>query len=165
MEGKITLLDATGAEIGETYTRRARQLVKQQRAIWANDTHTAVQFMADTDEEWDTIASPAPPAPTSEPTSTLYALAEQRIHARRLIVWHTVLVFPVLMFIILMGDLARTSGGYMFAAFICGVWLTVYASHVRNYVKTHGILRSKSWKQRHKFRIEAEVEHLRRMGF
>ena len=44
MENKVSLYNSYGIKIGETFTRRARQLVRQQRAMWTDDTQTAVRF-------------------------------------------------------------------------------------------------------------------------
>ena len=44
MENKITLYTSDGVKIGETFTRRASQLVKQQRAMWTDDSQTAIRF-------------------------------------------------------------------------------------------------------------------------
>ena len=44
MENKVALYNANGAKIGETYARRARQLVNQQRAMWVDDTQTSIRF-------------------------------------------------------------------------------------------------------------------------
>jgi len=44
MENKIILYNSSGAKIGETYPRRAKQLINQQRAMWTDDTQTAIRF-------------------------------------------------------------------------------------------------------------------------
>ena len=44
MDGKILLYDSNDVKIGETYIRRARQLVKQQRATWTDDSQKAIKF-------------------------------------------------------------------------------------------------------------------------
>jgi len=123
MESKVTLFDASGVQIGETYARRARQLVKQQRAIWADDTHTAIQFMPD-QEEWEMAHAEAEMAHTpssqaatatasSAATATssfsaasshshmsghkpgvLYMLAEQRIIDRKRMILHSLIFIP-----------------------------------------------------------------------
>ncbi|MCL2216161.1 MAG: 2TM domain-containing protein [Defluviitaleaceae bacterium] len=45
MEGKVLLYDYNDVKIGETYVRRARQLVKQQRAFWTDGSQTAIRFL------------------------------------------------------------------------------------------------------------------------
>jgi len=44
MENKVTLYNSNNIKIGETYMRRARQLVRQQRAIWTDSYETAIRF-------------------------------------------------------------------------------------------------------------------------
>ena len=44
MEGKVLLYDANDAKIGQTFLRRAKQLVKQQRAAWIGDRQEAIRF-------------------------------------------------------------------------------------------------------------------------
>ena len=44
MENKVALYNSNGIKIGETYIRRARQLIRQQRAMWTDDTETAIRF-------------------------------------------------------------------------------------------------------------------------
>jgi len=44
MEGKVLLYNSNDVKIGETYMRRARQLVKQQRAVWIDDGQEAIRF-------------------------------------------------------------------------------------------------------------------------
>jgi len=45
MEGKVLLYDSNDIKIGDTYVRRARQLVKQQRAYWIDDSQSAIRFL------------------------------------------------------------------------------------------------------------------------
>ena len=178
MEGKVILLNAKGIEVGETYTRRARQLVKQQRAVWADDTHTAIQFMPDTEEEWETLAEPAlvspPVAPASMPieeSSALYALARRRIRDRRRLILHTLAVIPgYLGFLMLAYMLSGHRGpgelGFLTLGFLWGVWTMYYIYRVRDYLRAHkSILNSDSWDTRQRLKLQAEVDHLRRMGY
>ncbi|MCL2286055.1 MAG: hypothetical protein FWC32_06765 [Firmicutes bacterium] len=44
MEKKVVLYNHNNVKIGETFIRRARQLVRQQRAMWTDDSETAVRF-------------------------------------------------------------------------------------------------------------------------
>jgi len=46
MENKVLLFDSNDVKIGETFIRRAKQLVKQQRAIWIDDNQSAIRFAA-----------------------------------------------------------------------------------------------------------------------
>jgi len=174
MEGKVILLDANGVEIGETYTRRARQLVKQQRAMWADDTHTAIQFAPDPAEEWEmpaeTIPTPPPAAPTSEKTSTLYAIAAKRLQDRRRMIWHSLLLIPFYIITASFWDAASgwrmTSMGFLSLGVVWGMWTMAYLYRLFRYIKTYGnSLRPKDWEGRRRLRLEAEVDRLRRMGF
>ena len=47
MEEKVFLYDSNNKKIGKTYIRRARQLVKQQRAFWVDNTQKAIRFVAE----------------------------------------------------------------------------------------------------------------------
>ena len=173
MESKVIMYDASGAEVGETYTRRARQLVKQQRAVWADDTHTAIRFAPDAMEEWE--VAPAPPpgaaAPASDKSSALYALAERRVRDRRLIVLHSVALIPVFFLILLwgVGSYHARRGGEMFLIFMgigMGAWVTAYICHLRNYIRMSAYLPLPgSWAARRKMKLDVEVERLRRMGY
>jgi len=63
IETKVTLYNANEVKIGETYTRRARQLVRQQRAMWIDDTQSAIRFapgMENTDVQGGTEESITP---------------------------------------------------------------------------------------------------------
>jgi len=44
MENKVSLYNSNDTKIGETFTRRARQLVRQQRAMWIDDTQTSIRM-------------------------------------------------------------------------------------------------------------------------
>jgi len=44
MDNKVMLLDSNDVKIGETFIRRAKQLVRQQRATWVDDTQSAIRF-------------------------------------------------------------------------------------------------------------------------
>ena len=173
MEGKVIMYDANGTEIGETYTRRARQLVKQQRAIWADDTHTAISFMPDTVEDWELTPPPAPssthtPTPEIDRTSTLYAIAAKRMRDRRRIIWHSLALVPVFIIIFIWGITsyhATRHGGegfLIFMGFSWGVWITAYINHLRAYLKNSDYIPRST---RRKILLDAEVDRLRRMGY
>ena len=178
MEGKVIMLDANGVEIGETYTRRARQLVKQQRAIWADDTHTTIRFMPDTVEDWELAPLPelAPmpavsssgPAPEIDRTSALYAIAARRMRDRRRIIWHTLALIPVFLLILIWGMTTyhgtRHGGeGFLIMMGFCwGVWVTAYVNHLRSYLRSLDHLPRST---RKRLMLDAEVDRLRRMGY
>ena len=90
MEGKVLLYDAEGKKIGETFARRARQLVKQQRAVWMDDRQAAAQFVADVDD-WQTVDNKDEgPIPVFDDEGWVVTLAKKRILWRRLYVVHSV---------------------------------------------------------------------------
>jgi len=53
MADKVLMYDANDVKVGEIFTRRARQLVKQQRAIWTDDSQDAIRFAPDLEEDFD----------------------------------------------------------------------------------------------------------------
>jgi len=176
MESKVIMYDANGTEVGETYTRRARQLVKQQRAVWADDTHTAIRFAPDTTEEWEAepTSAPAPTAhtPVSESSYALYALAEKRVRDRNRVILHSVALIPVLIIIFIWGVSSWNArrGGEMFILFMgigWGAWVTSYICHLRNYIRKYNTLLGPggSWSARRRMALDVEVDRLRRMGY
>jgi len=172
MEGKVILLDANGVEIGETYTRRARQLVKQQRAMWANDTHTAIQFAPDPAEDWELPPEfPPEPAPAlPDKTSVLYAMAAKRIQDRRRLIIHSLIFIPVFILIAIFWDAASgwrmSPMGFLSMGFVWGIWTMIYFYRLRAYIKDYWhTLSAKDWKGRRRLKLEAEVDRLRRMGY
>jgi len=181
MESKVIMHDASGAEVGETYSRRARQLVKQQRAVWADDTHTAIRFVPDTAEEWEAEPDPtaathssaihAAPPSAKDKTGALYAMAERRIRDRNRLIWHTVALLPVFIIIFAWGystyNAVRSGELFLlFAGFLQGAWVMSYISRLRNYVKMSGYLPIPgSWEARRKMALDIEVDRLRRMGY
>jgi len=91
MEDKVLLYDADGKKIGETFMRRARQLVKQQRAMWMDDRQRAVQFVADVDD-WEMVDDKGEgPIPVFDDEAWMVDLAQKRIRQRRLYVVHSII--------------------------------------------------------------------------
>jgi len=56
MENKVSLYNSNDIKIGETFPRRARQLVKQQRAKWIDGSQSSIRF-APGMENMDTAAN------------------------------------------------------------------------------------------------------------
>ena len=48
MVEQLTVYDENGAPIGMTFPKRARQLISKQRALWHDDTHTAIRLLPET---------------------------------------------------------------------------------------------------------------------
>ncbi|MCL2189587.1 MAG: hypothetical protein FWC16_11560 [Defluviitaleaceae bacterium] len=113
MDGKnrVTLYDAEYNKIGETFARRGAQLVRQQRAEWTDDSHSAIRFHpgmehADTCEDAGEEI-PAVPATHDTPTPREAALpdgifleeVDRQMRARRRFVIHTFLLLPGVTFV------------------------------------------------------------------
>ena len=123
MEAKISLYDANEVKIGETFMRRAKQLVKQQRAEWMDESYNAIKFAQDTDEFSGQDSESA--AESSD--KWLVALAEQRIKERGRFILHSVLALPTwFILFVLFGNATRT---LELSFFITGVCLTSYLIH------------------------------------
>ncbi|MCL2190306.1 MAG: hypothetical protein FWC16_14875 [Defluviitaleaceae bacterium] len=173
LDTKIALYNAENERIGETFSRRARQLVKQQRAQWTDETHTAIRFLPDAPEEWEMseMVSPSPEvdaAPEAhDSNSTLYVLARTRIGTRRRMLWHTLALLPGILFISLIAD--GMFRGFD-AGFVLGVGLTLwgvsYFKTVRNFLKyNRGFFMFADMEGRHARKLAAEIEALKRMGY
>jgi len=115
---KIILYDENDVKIGETFMRRARQLVKQQRGEWTDDSQTAVKFFPDKSENWETV---------EVEDGSLVELAKARIRERSWIIVHSIAFIPGLFFLIIFianffnGDTSFALG------FVSGSWITAYA--------------------------------------
>jgi len=142
METKIQLYDSNGNKMGETYLRRAKQLVKQQRAVWTDEFETAIQFMPGS-EAYDVHELPdrapkfvsAPritPKPMAE-DSNLVALAIKRIQQKRFFIWHTILFLPAWLVLVILADtMIRNDVAAM--AFVTGSMFTAYGIHFFHFV-------------------------------
>jgi hypothetical protein len=177
MESKIALYNADGAQIGETFLRRARQLVKQQRATWMDDNHTAVRFHPDPADDFETAeeASPYPSSEKSPERDHLYALAKIRLRDRRRVIIHLLMFIPAFIAIIFFSIIIDSGFGegaaFLFFGFFSGVLLTFnvcnvysyYKQHIKDKVYTTGAIGY--WKNRRAIQLAAEVERLKRMGY
>ena len=89
MDIKIALYDADGNKIGETFKRRAKQLVKQQRAVWEDESQTSIRFLPDEDNFFEEVEE--------EKESTKNALimykAKQNVKERKNIIKHAIAYF------------------------------------------------------------------------
>jgi len=172
---KIALYNAEGDRMGETFSRRARQLVKQQRATWMNSDHTAIQFIADEPEAWD--AEPAhtyrheAPAPEM-PDAALLELAHKRISTRRWFFLHALALIPGYVFwSVISNALFWRSGGNQFDyGMAVGVTITLWTvSFVVSFVRfkkyNRGYFPFALTESRHERKLAKEVEQLRRMGY
>ena len=179
MEAKIKLFDADGTQIGETFARRARQLVKQQRAIWMDDDHSAIRFNPDsTEDDWNEeiehgkIPRTIEKHPELDP---LYVFAKKRLTERRRVILHLVLLVPemiaVIFFTVIIGNGWHSEPAFLFFGFVSGVLITANACNVYYYYdkyvkgRPYGVGTSSYWENRREMQLAAEVEKLRRMGY
>ena len=166
IDTKVTLYDAENKRMGETFSRRARQLVKQQRANWTDETHTAIRFLPDAAEEWE-AETETPEAPASM-DKNLYALATKRINTRRKMFWHTLGLIPGYMFF------AVAANGWMrygfdrglFVGVMFTLWTLSYIYTVRQFIKHNkGFFPLAEMENRRARKLLDEVERLKRMGY
>jgi len=173
MESKIALYEADGTQIGETFIRRARQLVKQQRAVWMDDSHTAIQFVADVSDVEEVKEESAASYPDGD--KKLYALAEMRLRDRRRMIMHLLLIIPQFFLVIIVANIISNGWhgepAFLFVGFAFGVMATFNIMNIRAYYRQHvegqafdaGLFAY--MKNRREIQLAAEVERLRRMGY
>ena len=164
MKNKVMLFDASGTPVGETFMRRARQLVNQQRAEWINDS--AIRFAPDADvneAEWNTdfTGEPATPIPGAAATGSealLYYIAERRISERRMFILHSILMLPVYLILLLLAAAIGRNGQY-FLLTTWSAWTTPYMLHAFVFIRE----RLKEYRPEDRERqLEREVDKLRR---
>jgi hypothetical protein len=166
-EGKITLLDHNGNRVGETFIRRAKQLVKQQRAMWANESHTAIRFSEGEtqmhEDDLDEIESTRDDAAVIE-------LARIRLSSRRRFFWNTVLLLPgyLLAFIVanMMWFRPNTSTGF-FLGVAFTLWTVFYVYNAVRFFKLNRGMHTFPFsllENRYNRKLKAEIELIKRMS-
>jgi len=169
MEAKVLLIDANGVEIGETYSRRARQLVKQQRAIWADDSHTAIKFAPDHEEEWEQPQEELPVSRLEKSPEALYILAEKRIRDRKRMIIHTLLLIPgyiaFTIFWNIMTDGRMHHMSFLTLGIAWGMWTMYFITQLRAFIKNYSVNIPRDWESRRRIKLEAEIDRLKRMGY
>ena len=112
MEGKVLLYDSNDVKIGETFVRRARQLVKQQRASWISDNQDAIRFAPGMEKLDDAAADDMYDKKLLQSTDDeLMKLAKRRVHARFAFNLHRSIVLVLSVFFVAI-YLLTDSGGY-----------------------------------------------------
>ena len=114
MEGKVILYDSNNIKIGETFVRRARQLVKQQRASWVSDDQTAIRFAPGMEKADDLIDDHTHETYTAHSTdidADLLNLARKRVRAWFAFKLHLSLAIIINVFLIMVYMLTDR-GGY-----------------------------------------------------
>ncbi|MDR1704755.1 MAG: 2TM domain-containing protein [Clostridiales bacterium] len=167
MESKVLLFDANNTKVGETFMRRARQLVSSQRAEWTDEHHTAIRFAADAEDLPIPVADTAstPPAETAD-EAWIYAAAERQIKERRNFIMHSIGFVPGIFALFLITtaivDQIMIDAEYFFI-FTLGGWCTAYGIHLwffaRKRLKNFRLLDTE---KRKAYRLNAEVERIRR---
>jgi hypothetical protein len=181
LDTKITLYNADNKRIGETFSRRARQLVKQQRAQWTDETHTAVRFLPDAAAEWEmgeaeeaaesiveeSRTAGRIPAPTKD--ASLYALAKKRLQTRRRLFWNALFLIPgyALFAAISEGFFWRQDFLTGFSFGVTGtLWTMLFIYNVYMFRKyNRGYLHFLGAENRTARKLAEEVDRLKRMGY
>jgi len=171
MEGKVLLYDPNDVKIGETYIKRARQLVKQQRALWVDDSHTSIRFVSGV-ETLDAATSPDENDNMADsPAATHYddwliELAAKRISQRKRFIFHSIAVIPGWFILfgfttLILND--ATIGAIAFVMFMLGSWVTGYAIHACQFAipRFYSRMRSKEREERKARVLEIEVANLK----
>jgi len=165
MENKVLLYDISGKKVGETFMRRARQLVKQQRAMWMDDGQTAVQFITDVNTKEIMDDAEISPLPVFDDEAWMIDLANKRIIQRRVYITHSVAfaigTIPLSFAISLAAD---NSYWFMMAMAITATssWFLGFMAHTIVFaVKMHRVRRpdEASGQQR---AIEREIANIKR---
>jgi hypothetical protein len=175
MDDRVIVIGENNVIAGKTYNRRARQLISKQRAVWADETHTAILLSPSVSaHEWQE-AEAAPSAgesgvPAAEDAASwderrLYALAAKRVRGRKRFIWHTAALLPgyIALFMLYGGvfNYIYYPGADYILLFLLGVWTTAYAMHA--YLFFTPWFRSYS-RRSEAGRIKAEMEKLKTAG-
>jgi len=158
MEGKVSLYNSDDIKIGETFLRRARQLVRRQRAMWVDDSKTAIRLAAGiedisdvTDNCEEVSAAVDPTAPHHDggmPSDWMLPMVEKLMRERRRFVVHTFIYFPLaFLFSVAFFILGETG---VFVPFV--IWVMAYPIHAYLY------LTDKSARKRIAKRLTMEAE-------
>ena len=126
MDGKVVLYDSHDVKIGETYMRRARQLVKQQRASWIDDSQNSIRFAPGMEHMDDPMPIDTPGYDIDARTDKeLMKLAKRRVHARFAFKLHASLL-PILSAFFIIIYMLTDPGGYFWPIWpMLGIGLSV----------------------------------------
>ena len=159
MRKMITMFDASDEKIGETFFRRARQLVRQQRASWTSDDQKAIKFvpgLENISEEEEGMPQ------DSANEKWIHELAIKRIQDRKLFRWHSIAILPglIIVFFVTVSMVHPLYGGQVAMLFLGLAWgslSTAYLIHVFFYLKKYPIRDNASKKARREREIAAEI--------
>jgi len=136
MEGKVILYDSRNNRIGETFVRRARQLVKQQRAAWTDDNCTAIRF-AHGMENMDDSTDDTDKELIQRSDEELMKLAKRRVQARFALVLHGSIVL-MLSVLLIMIYFVTDPGGYFWPVWPISSFIFSIVIHAIVYKMTNG---------------------------
>ena len=157
----IAMIDSNENKIGETFYRRAKQLVKQQRAVWTSDEKNAIKFIQDMEN-----------IPEDDPTQEqdeewIFKLAAKRIKDRKLFKWHSIMLIPGLIltwiFGLIISDASHPVNGAFFIGFSWGSWITSYIIHAYFYFKKYPFGGQAAKKARKERELAAEIAAIKSM--
>ena len=160
MSNMITMYDASDNKMGETFFRRAKQLVKQQRAAWTGDDQKAIKFVPGMEYLNEGVDDTSSKDSTEE--KWIHELAIKRIKDRRLFKWHSITFVPGLIFAFMVaaGMIDAAFGGNAALLFLGLAWgslSTAYFIHLYFYVKKYPLRDSSVKKARKQREIAAEI--------
>ena len=175
MEDKVQLYNSSGVKIGETYARRAKQLVKQQRALWIDESCCALRFISgmenlDVNDTNEAVKDADKPAVIKSNDDWLINLAKRKLRERKLFIFHSVSFIPVFFLLYLVLMLVLDGGSYLtmlsmglIMGLTMGSWATAYVAHAYFFIKNRRIHKVKQFKNERMERLLAkEVSLLQR---
>jgi len=93
---QVAVFDKSGAQVGKTFPKRAKQLVSKQRALWHNDEHTAIFLLPEDDNPEATMKELEVEATTESDDLLLY-IARKNVSQRRNLIKHVVVYLIALL--------------------------------------------------------------------
>ena len=124
MESKVLIYNSDDIKIGETFIRRARQLVRRQRAIWVNDEQTAIRFAPGMENMDNATAVFEKFQDSDKLINRLMPLAEKRMRERKRFVIHTFATIPLAIIFIYLYSMDMNTIGFHL------IWAIPYIAHV-----------------------------------
>jgi len=142
MEGKVLLYDSNNVKIGETFFRRAKQLVKKQRAIWVDEHQDAIRFAPGMEHMHDSITDDFHEEVSvdfSGADDELLKLAKRRVYSRFAFKLHSSIVLVICVFLTLI-HLFTNPAGFFWPIFpITGLGFSVAIHWLVNKLVNEGM--------------------------
>ena|GEM_PF-4274893 len=152
MEQQITVFNENDEQTGVTFIRRAKQLVKKERAEWLNEECDSIRLLSLEEETQDEFMT----------DESLLVLARNRVKERRKIVRHIGALAGTL-FILSVLNPGASSGFIYYCLGVCSFWGAIIVKRTFLYFVPYmkNIGRAKRLQ---KDPVEAEYERLKRMN-